>query len=63
MGPVIENWVQTSANTNPVVAKQQKEHLQMFFLVLQVRKIVGAVGTQVEQIGDDFFFPFRFAIT
>jgi len=35
-GPLIENWVQHNAHQKETVAKQQKEYLQMFFLVLQV---------------------------
>ena len=37
MGPVIETWVQTNTHQKEAVAKQQKEYLQMFFLVLQAR--------------------------
>ena len=37
MGPVIENWVAANTHQKESVAKQQKEYLQMFFLVLQVR--------------------------
>merc|ERR550532_2303034 len=36
MGPVIENWVAANTHQKESVAKQQKEYLQMFFLVLQV---------------------------
>lgn len=36
MGPLIENWVPQNAHQKETVAKQQKEYLQMFFLVLQV---------------------------
>ena len=36
-GPLIENWVPQNAHQRQSVAKQQKEYLQMFFLVLQVR--------------------------
>ncbi|TRY67660.1 hypothetical protein TCAL_05258 [Tigriopus californicus] len=35
-GPMIENWVQQNTHQKEMVAKQQKEYLQMFFLVLQV---------------------------
>ena len=35
-GPMIENWVQQNTHQKETVAKQQKEYLQMFFLVLQV---------------------------
>jgi hypothetical protein len=37
MGPMIENWVQANTHQKESVAKQQKEYLQMFFLVLQVQ--------------------------
>ena len=37
-GPMIENWVAQNAHQSEGVAKQQKEYLQMFFLVLQVRR-------------------------
>ena len=36
-GPMIENWLQQNAHQKESVAKQQKEYLQIFFLVLQVR--------------------------
>ena len=36
-GPLIETWVQQNSHQKETVAKQQKEYLQMFFLVLQVR--------------------------
>jgi len=35
-GPLIETWVQQNTHQKETVAKQQKEYLQMFFLVLQV---------------------------
>ncbi len=35
-GPMIENWIQQNSHQKESVAKQQKEHLQIFFLVLQV---------------------------
>ena len=35
-GPMIENWVQQNRHQKENVAKQQKEYLQIFFLVLQV---------------------------
>jgi len=35
-GPLIETWVQQNSHQKETVAKQQKEYLQMFFLVLQV---------------------------
>ena len=35
-GPLIEAWVQQNSHQRESVAKQQKEHLQIFFLVLQV---------------------------
>merc|ERR1711981_600948 len=35
-GPMIENWVQQNGHQKEAVAKQQKEYLQIFFLVLQV---------------------------
>jgi len=35
-GPMIENWLQQNAHQKESVAKQQKEYLQIFFLVLQV---------------------------
>ena len=35
-GPLIETWVQQNAHQKESVAKQQKEYLQIFFLVLQV---------------------------
>ena len=35
-GPMIEAWVQQNAHQKESVAKQQKEYLQIFFLVLQV---------------------------
>ena len=33
---MIENWVQQNRHQKENVAKQQKEYLQIFFLVLQV---------------------------
>ena len=36
-GPLIESWVQQNSHQKESVAKQQKEYLQMFFLVLQAR--------------------------
>ena len=36
-GPMIENWVAQNAHQREGVARQQKEYLQMFFLVLQAR--------------------------
>jgi hypothetical protein len=36
-GPLIESWVIQNAHQKEGVAKQQKEYLQMFYLVLQVR--------------------------
>ena len=36
-GPLIETWVQQNQHQKEPVAKVQKEYLQMFFLVLQVR--------------------------
>ena len=47
MGPVIETWVQTNSHQKEAVAKQQKEYLQMFFLVLQVRKSIIALDRTV----------------
>jgi hypothetical protein len=35
-GPMIEAWVQTNTHQTESVAKQQKEYLQIYFLVLQV---------------------------
>ena len=35
-GPMIEAWVQSNTHQVESVAKQQKEYLQIFFLVLQV---------------------------
>lgn len=35
-GPMIEAWVQQNSHQKESVAKQQKEYLQIFFLVLQV---------------------------
>ena len=35
-GPLIESWVQQNQHQKEIVAKVQKEYLQMFFLVLQV---------------------------
>ena len=35
-GPLIETWVQQNTHQKESVAKQQKEYLQIFFLVLQV---------------------------
>lgn len=35
-GPMIETWVQQNGHQKESVAKQQKEYLQIFFLVLQV---------------------------
>jgi len=36
-GPMIEAWVQANTHQIESVAKQQKEYLQIFFLVLQVQ--------------------------
>ena len=36
-GPLIESWVQQNQHQKETVARVQKEYLQMFFLVLQVR--------------------------
>jgi MAternally-affected-uncoordination protein len=39
-GPMIEAWVQQNAHQKDSVAKQQKEYLQIFFLVLQVSTLL-----------------------
>jgi len=36
MSPLIENWVTQNNHQKEQVAKQQKEYLQMYYLVLQV---------------------------
>ena len=46
-GPLIENWVSQNTHQQEGVAKQQKEYLQMFFLVLQVRKSIIALDRTV----------------
>lgn len=39
-GPLIESWVQQNQHQKETVARVQKEYLQMFFLVLQVRILI-----------------------